>query len=171
MHFNAVSKISILIFITLFLFIIGCQKDGGKGIKAPDFSLSDLSGQKISLKQHRGSVVLLDFWATWCQPCRFTIPELGRLQKKYRDKGLIVLGISLDDPFQFTDDYLRAFKEKFGISYKVLRYERKVLEDYFQGEQIAIPTMFLIDREGRIREKIVGYKSGVLQQALIGLLG
>ena len=156
---------------SLLLICPGCQKQGGIGSKAPDFSLYDLSGREISLKQHRGSVVLLDFWATWCKPCRVTIPELTRLQKKYRDRGLVVLSISMDDPLKFTDDYLRAFKEKFGISYKVLRYQRQVLEDYFRDEQIAIPTLFLIDREGNIKKKIVGFRPELLRKSVSGLLG
>ena len=103
-------------------------------------------------------------------PCRVSIPELGKLHEKYRDKGLVVLGISMDDPGQFTNEYLRAFKEKFGINYKILRYNTTVLRDYFGEGRIAIPTMFLIDRKGRIREKIVGFRPNVLKKSLIGLL-
>ena len=160
----------VIILVTSFLFSVGCQKEVDGNVKAPDFSLLDLSGQQTSLKEHRGKVVLLDFWATWCMPCRMTIPELGKLQEEYRDNGLVVLGISLDDPGQSTNEYLRAFKDKFGINYKILRYKTTVLRDYFGEERIAIPTMFLIDRKGRIREKIVGFRPNVLKKSLIGLL-
>ena len=146
------------------------QDAGIVNISAPDFSLSDLSGRLISLEQYRGKVVILDFWATWCMPCRVSIPELGKLHEKYRDKGLVVLGISMDDQEQFTDAYLRDFKDKFGIKYKILRYNLSVLKDYFGEGNIAIPTMFLIDRRGTIREKIVGYRPDVLNKSLVELL-
>jgi peroxiredoxin len=190
---NNLLGLRILIFI-IFISVFGCQKaddgdvkapeaekpsteklvtgrDAGNiNISAPNFSLSDLSGRVISLKQYRGNVVILDFWATWCVPCRVSIPELGKLHEKYRDRGLVVLGISLDDHEQFPDEYLRAFRDKFGINYKILRYNLSVIKDYFGGGNIAIPTMFLIDRKGKIREKIVGFRPDVLNKSLIDLL-
>jgi cytochrome c biogenesis protein CcmG/thiol:disulfide interchange protein DsbE len=169
MSLNSAVKLRILIFM-VFLSVIGCQNAVNGDVSAPDFSLSDLSGRLISLKQYRGNVVILDFWATWCMPCRVSIPELGKLHEKYRDKGVVVLGISMDDPEQFTNEYLREFRDKFGINYKILRYNIKVLRDYFGEGNIAIPTMFLIDRKGKIREKIVGFRPDVLNKSLIDLL-
>ena len=155
------------ILVLAFLFAgTGCQSDANSSPAAPDFSLSDLSGQMISLKEHRGQVVLLDFWATWCPPCRLSIPELVALQEKYKDKGFVVIGVSLDDPAQFTDAYLQSFMEKNKINYKVLRFNKKVLVDYFAFESPAIPTMFIIDRKGRIRDKIVGFRPKVLKKSL-----
>jgi len=169
MCLNSVLKLRILIFM-IFFSIFGCQNAGDGDVSAPDFSLSDLSGREISLKQYRGNVVILDFWATWCMPCRVSIPELGKLHEKYRDKGLVVLGISMDDREQFTNEHLRAFRDKFGITYKILRYNINVIRDYFGEGSIAIPTMFLIDRKGKIREKIVGFRPEVLKKSLIDLL-
>jgi cytochrome c biogenesis protein CcmG/thiol:disulfide interchange protein DsbE len=169
MSLNSALKLRILIFM-IFFSIFGCQNASDGDVSAPDFSLSDLSGRVISLKQYRGNVVILDFWATWCMPCRVSIPELGKLHEKYRDKGLVVLGISMDDREQFTNEHLRAFRDKFGITYKILRYNINVIRDYFGEGSIAIPTMFLIDRKGKIREKIVGFRPDVLNKSLIDLL-
>jgi cytochrome c biogenesis protein CcmG/thiol:disulfide interchange protein DsbE len=159
----------ILGLIALVGFHTGCQREVEAGPKAPDFSLLDLSGQMKTLSDYRGKVVILDFWATWCPPCRMTIPELVRLQERYRDKGLVVLGISLDDPEQFSDQHLLAFKEKFEINYTILRFTPRVLQEYFAIERPAIPTMFVIDRKGKIRDRLVGYQPGALEKSLDGL--
>ena len=137
---------------------------------APDFWLPDLTGRMLSLSDHRGQVVLLDFWATWCLPCRISIPEVVTLQEKYRDQGLSVLGVSLDDSAQASDAYLRVFAQKLKMNYPVLRYNRKVMQDYFPTESPPIPTMFVIDRDGRIRDKLVGFRPGAAERAIGPLL-
>ncbi len=149
-----------------FFFSLGCQKQADALPMAPDFSLKSLSDDWISLEQHRGHVIILDFWATWCPPCRKSIPELIMLQKKYRARGLVVLAISLDDPGQVPTSYLAAFKEKFKINYQIMRYDKKVIEDYFGDSRISIPTQFIIDREGKIIDVIVGYNPGTIEQYL-----
>jgi len=153
-------------FISVFLFSFGCQKEVAAGPKAPDFSLPDLSGKTVTLEQYRGSVVILDFWATWCPPCRASIPELVKLQDKYKDKGLVILGISTDDQRKVNNEYLRSFCEKFKINYRVLRYDYKVIEAYFGNQAPAIPTMYVIDREGQVRDKFVGFTPEDLQKSL-----
>ena len=158
-------------FLALLLTGFGCQEKVSAGPTAPNFSLPDLYGQMTSLEQYRGSIVVLDFWASWCPPCKLSIPELVKLQEKYKEKGLVILGISLDDPERASDEYLRAFKEKYRINYAILRYDRQVLIDYFAFETPAIPTIFLIDREGKIRDKFVGFIPGALEKALNVVLG
>jgi len=153
-----------------FLFNFGCQREVEADPAAPDFSLSDLSGRMTSLEQHRGSVVLLDFWATWCPPCRMSIPEIIKLHEKFGGKGLVIFGISMDDPRMVNDEQLRVFKEKAGINYSVLRVNRQILQDYFGDEQISIPTMFVIDRDGMIRDKLVGFRPGALEKSVSGIL-
>ena len=150
--------------------IVGCQKEVEAGPTAPDFSLKDLSGQTVTLEQYRGKVVLLDFWATWCPPCRMTIPMLIKLQDKYRDDGLVILGISIDDPQQITDKDLRYFIKMNKINYPVLRYNQKVMKDYFEGERVSIPTMFVVDRNGKIRDMIVGYAPDPLKKSLAAVM-
>ena len=93
------------IFTILILLVIsfGCQKETEGLQMAPDFALEDLSGNKVTLKQYQGHIVVLDFWATWCPPCRASIPELVRVQKKFRDKGVVFLALSEDDPQMYTN--------------------------------------------------------------------
>lgn len=157
-------------FLAFFLLIFGCQKEIGAGSAAPSFSLLDLSGNVVSLEEHHGKIVLLDFWATWCPPCRMSIPELVKLQDEYRNKGLVVLGISMDDPGRVNDEYLLGFKEKARINYPILRPNMAVIRNYFGHEAPALPTMFVIDREGEIINKVVGFRPGVLEKFLAGLL-
>lgn len=151
------------------LMVTGCQPSAESGPMAPDFSLRDLSDQAVSLSDFRGRVVLLDFWATWCPPCRMSIPELVKLQDKYRDDGLEILGISLDDPQNELGRYLKEFKEKYKINYRILLFNNKIMQDYFGMESPAIPTMFVIDRDGKIREKIVGFDPKALNRSLARL--
>ncbi len=163
-------KIWTLLFLAVFVLLLGCQKEVGAGAEAPGFSLPDLSGSMKSLEQYRGSVVLLDFWATWCGPCRRAIPELVKLQEKYRDRGLVVLGISLDNPGRVPDAHLRAFKGRFKMNYAVLRSDNKIVQAYFEDAKIGIPTLFVIDRKGKIRDKIVGFMPGAVEKSLAGIL-
>jgi thiol-disulfide isomerase/thioredoxin len=165
------TKVTILTayLLTFIFFNFGCQKQAGAGPTAPDFTLADTYGHKISLNQYRGRIVVLDFWATWCGPCIEAIPELVKLQEKYREKGLVILGITMDDPQMVTNEDLRAFKKKTKINYTILRFNNKVAQDYL-GEPPAIPAVFLIDREMKIIDRIVGYRPGALEKSLMQVL-
>ena len=160
----------LMVVIALFLCSTGCENQVEAGPVAPDFSLSTISGKTVSLDAYEGYVVLLDFWATWCPPCRMSIPELIKLQQKYKDDGFVVLGISMDDPNQVTDQDLSTFEKRARINYPILRYNQKVIADYFSDGRISLPTMFVIDREGKIREKIVGFNHHALKDSLENLL-
>jgi len=117
---------------------------------APPFSLTDLNGRKLELADHKGKVVLLDFWATWCGPCRIEIPGFVRLQERYRDQGLVVIGISLDD----SPEPVREFYREFRMNYAVAMGNDRVTELY--GGIIGLPTNFLIGRDGRIYSRHIG---------------
>lgn len=152
--------------LTVFLLFFGCETKADPSRSAPGFSLQDTSGDSVSLKEHKGNPVLLDFWATWCPPCRRSIPELVELQAKYRDQGLVVMGISLDDPGRISDRDLETFKKQFEINYSILRANEQVVRDYFKGREISIPTMFLIDCRGWITDVLVGYRPGRVENSL-----
>jgi len=137
---------------------------------APEFTLKDLSGNEVSLKELKGQIVLLDFWATWCPPCRRSIPELVAIQGKYKDQGLVILGVSTDDPRKTGDKSLLAFKNQYRINYSILRADYDVTMSYFGTTQMAIPSLFVIDREGGVVAKIVGYQPGVVEKKLKKLL-
>ncbi|MGD2127131.1 MAG: TlpA disulfide reductase family protein [Desulfobacteraceae bacterium] len=159
-----------LTFLVILLIFSGCSNKEDVRKLAPEFSLEDLFGNTVTLQGSRGSVVLLDFWATWCPPCRIAIPELVELQKKYKEKGLVIIGVSVDDPQSVTNGDLLAFKEEFKINYRIVRADWKVMNDYFGLEDVAIPTMFVIDGEGWIVEKYVGFRPGALEKSLKKLL-
>jgi thiol-disulfide isomerase/thioredoxin len=117
---------------------------------APNFSLTDLDGRKIELAELKGKVVLIDFWATWCGPCRIEIPGFVELQNRYRDEGLVVIGVSLDDSVEPVKDFYREFK----MNYPVAMGDGKVTELF--GGILGLPTTFLVGRDGRIYSKHTG---------------
>ncbi|MBZ5664626.1 MAG: redoxin domain-containing protein [Acidobacteriia bacterium] len=117
---------------------------------APEFSLPELTGQTFDLSAYRGKVVLLDFWATWCDPCREEIPHFVELQDKYRDQGLQIVGISMDD----GPEPVRDFYQRFHMNYPVAMGNAKIGELY--GGVLGLPIAFLIDRDGRIEAKHIG---------------
>ncbi len=163
-----------LIMILIILITFGCtqKKAIDNNPVAPDFALKDLSGKMQKLSDYRGRVVLLDFWATWCPPCRMSIPFLIEMRKKYADKEFTVLGISTDDPDEISNQQLNEFKEKFKMNYPVLRADNIVLHDYFRRMgSMALPTMFVVDRDGRVQSVIVGFNPDHIQSALLKLLG
>jgi peroxiredoxin len=131
---------------------VNLKVDGAAGghVTAPEFSLSDIDGQKLDLADYRGKVVVLDFWATWCGPCRIEIPGFVELENRYRDQGLAVIGISLDDNI----DPVRPFYKEFRMNYPVALGDNKLAELY--GGIYAMPTTFLIGRDGRIYRKHLG---------------
>jgi peroxiredoxin len=132
---------------------------------APDFSLRDLNNQTLELANYRGKVVLLDFWATWCTPCRGEIPHFVEFQNNYREQGLQVIGISMDDDAK----PVREFYQEFKMNYPVALGNEKVAEAY--GGVLGLPITFLIGRDGRVAAKYVGeVEMPVLQQEIETLL-
>ena len=123
-----------------------------KKIKAPDFNLKDLNGNPVKLSDYKGRVVLINFWATWCPPCRMEIPHFIELQKKYQGKGFVIIGISRDED---GIDAVKPFVNEFKINYQVLLEDDKVADDY--GGIVGIPTSFLVDTEGNQVKKYYGY--------------
>jgi thiol-disulfide isomerase/thioredoxin len=117
---------------------------------APHFSLTDITGQKLSLADYKGKVVMLDFWATWCGPCRIEIPGFVELQNRYRDQGFAVIGISKDD----GPEVVREFYKQYRMNYPVALGDDKL--DALYGGIFGMPTTFLIGRDGRIYAKHVG---------------
>jgi len=118
--------------------------------QAPDFTLTDLSGSKLSLSAYRGKVVLLDFWATWCAPCKEEIPHFVDMQTRYGSRGLQIIGISMDD----DEKPVRDFQQQFKMNYPVAVGTTTLAEQY--GGVLGLPITFVIDTEGRIVSRHIG---------------
>jgi len=169
------------ILFTLTAFIMGCgqgsaQADARKksipkktvkatrpkgAVKAPDFTLADLKGNRVQLADYRGKVVLLNFWGTWCGPCRTEIPDFIKLVNKYQENGLEIIGITLTSG---PPENIQRFSDRMGINYTLLtdieaQETQTVTWVYGQatGSPInGIPTTFIIDRQGYIVKKYIG---------------
>jgi len=126
-----------------------------KRTAAPAFTAPDLDGKPWSLENERGNVVLVNFWATWCPPCRQETPDLVHVANQYQAKGLSVVGISMDEG---NGDVIRRFVDEYRIPYRVVRAGT---QQSFPVQ--ALPTTFLIDRRGRIANR---YEGAVSEAAL-----
>lgn len=120
--------------------------------KAPNFTYPDFNGNKHTLASIKGKVAFIDFWATWCPPCRKSIPSLAKLQKKYADK-LIVIGVSYDDTKDVITDFLKKDESGKQVNYPIVF--GTPLEPYF-GDIEALPTLIIVDKQGNIRDTHVG---------------
>lgn len=149
------STLYMLPFVLLFL----CHAESGRTENpsseypmAPEFTLNDLKGNEISLSDYKGKIVFLNFWATWCPPCRTEIPGFLDVYKQYKSEGMEIIGISVD---RTGSRSVINFAEAFNITYPVVMSTRKLERDYQPGRYI--PTTFVIDKKGQIRHKHVGY--------------
>ena len=128
------------------------------GDKASDFTLTDLNGNEVSLSDYEGKVVLLNFWATWCSPCRAEIPDIDKLYKNYESKGFRVLGITSEDK-----NAIRKFMRYIEMSYPILFDNKNIGRQYQyflpKDERGYIPFTHIINREGYVVESFVGSRS------------
>lgn len=156
--------------LTLFVPLSGCRSNSADSSKQPviekvttqthktesgrmpEFTLRDVSGREVSSGQFEGKVMLVDFWATWCAPCRKEMPGFEELNKRYKDRGFAVIGIALDsDPAIVT-----RFAKEIGVTYTLLMGNSDVQERW--GGLQGIPTTFLVDRNRVIRRKVIGFE-------------
>jgi peroxiredoxin len=180
---------TVLIFILLLLsamggvFLPGCKEDevsvdvdntpaGGTQTdpqgdfqKAPAFTLLDVDGKPISLKDFEGKVTLINFWATWCLPCRREMPELVELYNQYKAAGFEMIAISLDD--EKTRKDVVPFMTEFGMNFTVLLADGGVQKDY---QLFGLPSTFVLDRAHRIRFSHVGAQPKTLFEAEVKTL-
>lgn len=124
------------------------------GNMAPDFELTSLEGEPVKLSDYRGKKVLLNFWATWCPPCRAEMPHMEAFYKDYKDKDVVILGVNLTHTAKFASD-VPEFVEEFGLTFPILLDNKgKVSDEFYQV--IAYPTTFVIDSKGIISERFRG---------------
>jgi peroxiredoxin len=118
---------------------------------APEFALKDANGETVHLADYRGKVVLLDFWATWCGPCKIEIPWFMEFEQQLKDRGFAVVGVSMDeDGWKVVKPYIQQYK----VNYRILLGNDQVGEIY--GGVESLPTTFIIDRQGKIASVHIG---------------
>ena len=144
----------------------GDLKSQGQRKPAPNFSLKDADGNAVNLADYRGKVVLVNFWATWCGPCEAEIPWFIEFEKKYKDQGFAVLGVSMDDDgWKSVRPYVASHK----INYRIMIGSEVVSQQF--GEIESLPTSFVLDREGRIASNHIGLVDKVdYQNEIVKLL-
>jgi thiol-disulfide isomerase/thioredoxin len=135
----------------LFLLLVPPSAALGQAQKAPALEFKDLRGRVRRLSDYRGKVVLLNFWATWCPPCRAEVPDLVRWQREYRRDGLQVIGVTYPPTDRAA---VRGFVRRHRVAYPVLLGSKETKSLFDPGE--TLPFTVVIDREGRVREKIEG---------------
>jgi thiol-disulfide isomerase/thioredoxin len=135
-----------------------CARKEKETALAPNFTLKTLDDQEITLSKLKGKVVLLDFWATWCGPCRESIPHFVQLYKTYRQSGLEVVGMNVD---RGDVDTVRRFVKSMDIPYPIIIASDELERNY---GITGLPTTILIDKEGNIRQKFMGFTSEISKQ-------
>jgi cytochrome c biogenesis protein CcmG/thiol:disulfide interchange protein DsbE len=138
--------------------IATCMKAQETDTAAPDFSLKDLKGKTITLADYKGKVLILNFWATWCPPCREEIPDFIEAYKEFKDEGLEILGVSVDN---IGEQKLSEWIAQAGINYPIALATRDIVINYEPGD--FIPASIVVDRAGRIRYR----KTGVLDKSTL----
>jgi cytochrome c biogenesis protein CcmG/thiol:disulfide interchange protein DsbE len=146
-------KLTIAIMLAAAVAAAGCLqgKDQRSASPAPDFSVRDLQGRLLTLADYKGKVLILNFWATWCPPCRVEIPDFIETYKNLKDQGLEVLGLSVDN---LPVERLREWIDKAGVNYPVALASPEIIEAYEPGDYI--PVTIVVDRKGRVRFRRVG---------------
>jgi thiol-disulfide isomerase/thioredoxin len=153
---------------TAALVFSGCGKKADLFVPmaAPAWQLKDVEGKVVSSEQFKDKVVVVDFWATWCGPCREEIPGYVELQKKYAKDGVVIIGISLDEQ---DPEVVQQFVQKNGVDYLVVIGDEAIVQAF--GGVEAIPTTFIIDRAGMIRNRKRGAEpTALFEKRLLAVL-
>lgn len=135
------------------------QEKSAVGYMAPRFTLRNLLGNHESLESYRGQVVVLNFWATWCAPCRVEMPSFENLYRRYRSEGVTVLAVTID---KNADAPIKSFVDKYGLSFPVLLDSKGEVERLYPS--MTVPFTYVIDRDGRIVARVDGAKNWESQE-------
>jgi thiol-disulfide isomerase/thioredoxin len=152
-------RISAIVMGVLLLVSIGCGQSKSKQPAVPadakmlNFSMQDMNGQPVDMRQHFGKVVIVDFWDTWCGPCRKEIPHFVDLYSQYKGKGLEIVGVAFA---RQGNDAVKQFATQNGINYTSAIFNEEAAKLF--GSPPSIPTTYIIDQQGNISEKVVGYR-------------
>ena len=156
-----ISKGFVLVLLLSGFFLVACSEQQGsqtqlfagaeKGQQAPGFTLKDMQGQNVSLVDLKGKVVVLNFWATWCPPCREEMPSMEMLYRKYKDQGLVILAVNVE---KNGPQVVQSFLQRNPYSFPILLDETAEIQDLYRV--FRFPETFIIDRQGIVVEKVTG---------------
>jgi thiol-disulfide isomerase/thioredoxin len=155
---SMVTRLAALLAAALVLVSLGCGQKGksatvNRDAKMLSFTLTDVQGRTIDMRQHLGKVVIIDFWDTWCGPCRREIPHFVELYSQYKGKGLEVVGVAFA---RQGPEAVRKFGDEFKINYTSTLFNDQAQKLY--GSPSGIPTTYIIDRNGAVAERVIGYR-------------
>ncbi|MDA2922116.1 TlpA family protein disulfide reductase [Patescibacteria group bacterium AH-259-L07] len=156
--------LGILVLMVLFGGLTIAQDAVEKGKSAPDFTLEDLKGNKVSLSDFKGKVILLNFWATWCPPCRAEMPSMERLYQEFKDSSLVVVAVSWGD----AKKKVKKFVQKNNLTFVMLLDPKKETKKKYPSRYI--PYSIIIDQDGIVKNTILGSKEWDSDETLLNLL-
>jgi peroxiredoxin len=137
---------------TVFLAVAAAARAQSEPFPAPHFSVKTFDGKVVKLAELRGKPVVVDFWATWCRPCRVNMPHLDQVQKRFEERGLVVIGLSVDETGPAE---VKRFAHGLGVRFRLAMANDRVLDHY--GPIRFLPTTFFINRNGEVIRRVRGY--------------
>ncbi|GIV16909.1 MAG: hypothetical protein KatS3mg022_2344 [Armatimonadota bacterium] len=149
---RAVIYVVIVLIAGLVIYAFQPPKQMGEGDAAPNITLNLLDGETKSLADYKGKVVVLDFWATWCAPCRFTMPKMIQFHSRHRDQNVVVIGVAVDATSRAE---IEQFVKEMGVNYPIAVDGDGAAKSAYQIRNL--PTLFIIDKEGNILRRMEGY--------------
>ncbi len=158
---RAIVYVLIVLIAGLVIYAFQPPKPMGQGDTAPNVTLHLLNGETKTLQDYRGKVVVLDFWATWCAPCRFTMPKMIQFHNRHRNKGVEVIGVAVDVTSKAE---IEAFVKEMGVNYPIAADSDATAKGAFHVK--SLPTLFIIDKEGNILARLEGYDPQNTMQVL-----
>ncbi len=149
---RTIMYVVVVLVVGLVIYAFQPAKPVGEGDEAPNVTLNLLDGETKALEDYKGKVVVLDFWATWCAPCRFTMPKMVEFHRRHRNDDVVVIGVAVDVT---SRDEVEAFVQEMGVDYPIAVDSGALAKAAYEIKNL--PTMFVVDKQGRIVLRMEGY--------------